>query len=142
MNRDNNRLFSNFFAFFPWKQSYLIFWINWLYFFAEYTYHCPFFDDRYGSKVSNDVKNKKKVLQKIKFWRKISSVKNICRLKIFVGYQFRWLKNFVRWKWWNFSKISSLLTDEILTDKVNHVSLDRFWCVIGKFEKTENWSTT
>ena len=49
--------------FFMKTEPYLIFWINWFsYFLAKYTSHCPFFDYRYGSKGSNDVKNKERYL--------------------------------------------------------------------------------
>ena len=63
INRGNSRIFNSFFAFFH-ENITLIDLLNQLtfLFFAKYTSHCPFFDYRYGSKGSNDVKNKKRHL--------------------------------------------------------------------------------
>ena len=74
-------------------EPYLIFRINWLsYFLAKYASHCPFFDYRYGSKGSTDVKNKIRCSHEKSNFGKKNFVgekylldKNFRRLKIFVG---------------------------------------------------------
>ena len=89
MKRDNNRIFSSFFCFFSWKHN-LIWSFESFIFLAKYTSHCSFFDYRYGSKGSNNVKTKKGI-----YFRKSNFGGKFRRWKIFVGWKFPSVINFV-----------------------------------------------